>query len=43
MDGYDLLSFKGSAREAVWTANRYSYIFLAVVGCVLLYRAYAQM
>ncbi len=43
VDGYDLLAFKGSTREAVWTANRYSYIFLAVVGCVLLYRAYTQM
>jgi len=43
MDGYDLLSYKGSTREAVWNANRYSYIFLAVVGCVLLYRLYTQM
>lgn len=43
MDWYDLLAFKGSTREAVWTANRYSYVFLAVVGCLLLYRAYTQM
>lgn len=43
MDWYDLLAFKGSTQEAVWNANRYSYIFLAVVGCVLLYRAYAPM
>lgn len=39
LDSYDLLHAQGHARVAVWHANRLSYLFLAVVGCLLLYRA----
>lgn len=34
---YDLLNFRGNTKMAVLVANRYSYFFLAVTGCVLLY------
>jgi hypothetical protein len=37
---YDLLSSKGNSRRAIWNANRLSYLFLATVGCVLLYTMY---
>lgn len=40
---YDLLNFKGNTRPAVWTANRYSYFFLVVCGCVLLYLTYRSL
>lgn len=40
---YDLLNFKGNTRPAVWMANRYSYLFLAVTGCVLLYVIYSRL
>lgn len=40
---YDLLNFKGNTRPAVWTANRYSYLFLIVTGCVLLYVVYSRL
>jgi hypothetical protein len=43
MDWYDLLNFEGSSRSAVWVANRLSYLFLAVVGCVILYQSLGQM
>jgi hypothetical protein len=43
VEWYDLLNYKGKARRAVWTANRYSYFFLTVTGCVLLYMVYSQM
>jgi hypothetical protein len=43
MDAYDLLNFKGSVRPAVWVANRLSYLFLIVVGCVILYQSLGQM
>lgn len=37
---YDMLKAKENPRPAIWAANRASYVFLAVVGCVLLYRGY---
>ncbi|MGA7885187.1 MAG: hypothetical protein WCA44_05545 [Acidobacteriaceae bacterium] len=40
---YDLLNFKGNTRPAVWMANRYSYFFLSVTGCVLLYLTYSSL
>jgi hypothetical protein len=43
MDWYDLLNFGGGARSAVWVANRLSYLFLAVAGCVILYQTLGQM
>jgi hypothetical protein len=43
MDSYDLLNFAGSARQAVWVANRLSYLFLIVVGCMILYQSLGQM
>lgn len=43
VEWYDLLHYKGNTRPAVWTANRCSYLFLVVTGCVLLYRMYSQM
>jgi hypothetical protein len=43
MDWYDLLNFEGSSRSAVWVANRLSYLFLIVVGCVILYQSLGQM
>jgi hypothetical protein len=43
MDWYDLLNFEGSARQAVWIANRLSYLFLIVVGCMILYQSLGQM
>lgn len=43
VEWYDLLNFKGNTRPAVWMANRYSYFFLIVTGCVLLYRMYSSM
>jgi hypothetical protein len=39
LDSYDLLHRRGDARTVVWHANRLSYLLLAVVGCLLLYRA----
>lgn len=42
VDLFDLLHKKGSSREAVWTANRLSYLFLAAAGCVLLYTMYSR-
>ena len=41
MDSYDLLSYKGNTRPAIWAANRLSYLFLAAAGCVLMYMTYA--
>ena len=43
VDWYDLLGAKGRTRPAVWAANRYSYLFLTMTGCVLLYMIYSQM
>jgi hypothetical protein len=43
MDWYDLLNFQGSSRSAVWVANRLSYLFLIVTGCVILYESLGQM
>lgn len=43
MDWYDLMNYGGSARNAVWIANRLSYLFLTVVGCVILYQSLGQM
>lgn len=43
VEWYDLLDCKGSTRAAVWMANRYSYFFLTVTGCVLLYMMYSKM
>ncbi|HTV15985.1 MAG TPA: hypothetical protein VME68_14790 [Acidobacteriaceae bacterium] len=42
IDWYDLLSFGGTARSAVWVANRLSYLFLIVVGCMILYQSLGQ-
>lgn len=38
---FDLLHSKGDSRQAVWMANRLSYLFLAAAGCVLLYTIYS--
>jgi len=35
--------FKGDIRPAIVNANRISYLFLAVAGCVLFYRLYASL
>jgi hypothetical protein len=43
VEWYDLLNYKGNTRPAVWMANRYSYFFLTVTGCVLLYVMYSNM
>jgi hypothetical protein len=43
IDWYDLLNFGSSARGAVWVANRLSYLFLTVVGCMILYQSLGQM
>lgn len=43
VDWYDLLNYRGNPRPVVWRANRYSYLFLAVTGCVLLYQAYTHL
>jgi hypothetical protein len=43
MDWYDLLNFQGNSRSAVWVANRLSYLFLIVVGCVILYQSLGEM
>jgi hypothetical protein len=43
MDWYDLMNYGGSARNAVWVANRLSYLFLIVVGCVILWQSLGQM
>jgi hypothetical protein len=40
--GYDLLNAQGSTRNAVWGANRLSYLFLVVTGCVILYQIVSQ-
>lgn len=42
IDWYDLLNFGGSSRNAVWVANRLSYLFLVVVGCMILYQSLGQ-
>jgi hypothetical protein len=43
MDWYDLLSFGQTARPAVWVANRLSYLFLCIVGCMILYQSLGSM
>ena len=43
LDGYDLLNFRGSTKQAVWVATRLSYLFLTVTGCVILYQTVNQM
>jgi hypothetical protein len=43
VDWYGLLNYKGNTRPAVWMANRYSYFFLTVTGCVLLYMIYSRL
>lgn len=43
VEWYDLLHYKGNTRRGVWMANRYSYFFLIVTGCVLLYMVYARL
>jgi len=43
VEWYDPLNYNGNVRPAVWTANRYSYFFLTVTGCVLMYMVYSQM
>lgn len=43
LEWYDLLNYGGNTRAAVWMANRYSYFFLTVTGCVLLYSIYSHM
>jgi hypothetical protein len=40
VSNYDLLNYRGSAQKAVWVANRLSYLFLTVVGCMILYLTY---
>ncbi|MGC2617871.1 MAG: hypothetical protein WA414_02460 [Acidobacteriaceae bacterium] len=42
VSNYDLLNFRGSAGKAVWVANRLSYLFLVVVGCMILYLTYTR-
>lgn len=37
---FDLLHSKGDSHQAVWMANRLSYLFLAAAGCALLYSIY---
>jgi len=37
VEWYDLVNYRGSTRSAVWLANRMSYLFLVVAGCVVLY------
>ena len=37
LDSYDLLGTHGHARTSVWHANRLSYLFVAVAGCLFLY------
>jgi hypothetical protein len=37
VDWYDLLSRNTSSKSAIWDANRLSYLFLIVAGCVVLY------
>lgn len=37
IQAYDLMSHRGQVRAAVWFANRLSYLFLIVAGCVVLY------
>lgn len=39
---YDLLKSKVDPRPAIWSANRVSYFFLTVAGCVLLYIGYTH-
>lgn len=43
MSWHDLLHRKGSPATAVREANQLSYIFLAGVGCLMLYMAYSRM
>jgi hypothetical protein len=43
LDGYDLLNFRGSTKQAVWVATRLSYLFLTVTGCVILFQTVNQM
>jgi hypothetical protein len=43
MDWYDLMNYGGSARSAVWVANRLSYLFLVVAGCMILYQSLGQI
>ena len=40
---YDLLHYRGSVRDASWTATRLSYLFLGVSGCAALYLIHARM
>jgi hypothetical protein len=42
IDWYDLVNYRGQARAAVWLANRLSYFFLVVAGCVVLYLNYTS-
>lgn len=42
VEWYDLLAYRiSSPRPAVWLANRLSYMFLVVAGCVVLYLTYS--
>jgi len=42
VEWYDLLAYRiSSPRPAVWIANRLSYMFLIVAGCVVLYLTYS--
>lgn len=42
VEWYDLLAYRiSSPRPAVWLANRLSYLFLIVAGCVVLYLSYS--
>lgn len=43
VEWYDLLNYKGNIRPVVWMANRYSYFFLTVTGCVLMYMMYSNL
>lgn len=40
---FDLLSYRGKTKTYVWEANRLSYLFLAIAGCVVLYTMFSQM
>jgi hypothetical protein len=40
---YDLLRYEGDIRPAILIANRFSYLLLAITGCLLLYRTFHGM
>lgn len=42
-DWYDLLRYDGNIKPAILTANRLSYLLLAVTGCMLLFRTFHAM